>query len=164
MAAVYAPRAPGAPQIPPAGPNAQIYFSPYHETHYAFNNVSDHPVTYKGVLYRTAEHMYQALKFLEHQPAIAQLVNDSTDPQRLANSYNQHVQPDWPRMHLQMMEKVLLLKFSQYPGLQMELLATGEAELIQLGSHNYWSRENGSGNNEFGKALMRVRSTLRAES
>ncbi|KAG8799539.1 hypothetical protein FRC16_004866, partial [Serendipita sp. 398] len=131
MAAVYAPRAPGAPQIPPAGPNAQIYFSPYHETHYAFNNVSDHPVTYKGVLYRTAEHMYQALKFLEHQPAIAQLVNDSTDPQRLANSYNQHVQPDWPRMHLQMMEKVLLLKFSQYPGLQMELLATGDAELIQ---------------------------------
>ena len=42
--------------------NAQIYFSTRHETHYAFTNVSSHPVHYKQQLYITAEHLFHAMK------------------------------------------------------------------------------------------------------
>lgn len=48
------------PPLP--GRNANIYFSTRHETHYAFTNVSTHPIRYQGNLYLTAEHLYQALK------------------------------------------------------------------------------------------------------
>ena len=57
---------------------------------------------------------------------------NSSDPQRVANRYSEQVRPDWPQQHLHMLETVLLLKFTQYPGLKMELLATGEAQLIQV--------------------------------
>lgn len=137
---------------PLPGNTAQIYFSTRHETHYAFTNVSSHPVNYQGILYLTAEHLFQAMKFLNHQPAIADLVRNSADPGRIAKRYDDQQRRDWPTQHLFFLEQVLLLKFTQYPGLKMELLATGNAQLIQ---------ENGSGQNEFGRVLMRVRSTLR---
>jgi ribA/ribD-fused uncharacterized protein len=144
--------------------NAQIYFSTRHETHYAFTNVSSHPVHYKQQLYITAEHLFHAMKFLNHQPAIAELVRNSSDPSRVAKRYQEHYRKDWPNQHLFLLQTVLLLKFNQYPGLKMELLATGDAQLIQLGSDNFWSQENGTGQNEFGKALMRVRSVLRGDN
>lgn len=122
-------------------------------------------------------------QFIDHQPAIADLVMNSNEPQRVANLYTDRVRADWPQQHLHMLEQVLLLKFSQYPGLRMELSATGQAQLVQvipypknstvhtslhsyplqLGSDQYWSRqENGTGRNEFGNVLMRVRNTLNA--
>lgn len=144
--------------------NAQIFFSTRHETHYAFTNVSSHPVNYQGILYLTAEHLFQAMKFLNHQPAIADLVRNSADPGRVAWRYTDQMRRDWPTQHLFMLEQVLLLKFTQYPGLKMELLATGDAQLIQLGSDQFWSRqENGTGQNEFGRVLMRVRGILRGQ-
>lgn len=162
---MYSRSANSTPARPSPNNNSQIYFSTRHETHYAFTNVSGHPINYKHGLYLTAEHLYQALKFIEHQPAIAELVMNSSEPQRVANRYTEQTRPDWPQQHLHMLEKVLLLKFSQYPGLKMELLATGDAELVQLGSDQYWSQlENGTGRNEFGNVLMRVRNILRARN
>jgi ribA/ribD-fused uncharacterized protein len=144
--------------------NAQIWFSTRHETHYAFTNVSSHPMNYQQQLYITAEHLFQAMKFLNHQPAIAELVRKSSDPARVARRYPEHYRRDWANQHLFLLETVLLLKFNQYPGLRMELLATGDAQLIQLGSDNFWSQqENGTGQNEFGRVLMRVRSILRGD-
>jgi predicted NAD-dependent protein-ADP-ribosyltransferase YbiA (DUF1768 family) len=197
------PRSSNAESARPPLPsrNAHIYFSTRHETHYAFTNISTHPIRYQGNLYLTAEHLYQALKvcsfridwyfwltvlqFLQHQPAIADLVMNSNNPKNVAELYSDRQRHDWPQAHLFMLEQVLTLKFSQYPGLKMELMATGEAQLVQvcflpkthifqqadqlfllqLGSDQYWSQqENGSGRNEFGNILMRVRSTLRSQN
>jgi len=158
------PRSSNAASARPPLPdrNANIYFSTRHETHYAFTNISTHPIRYQGNLYLTAEHLYQALKFLQHQPAIADLVMNSNNPKQVAERFSDSIRHDWPQAHLFMLEQVLTLKFSQYPGLKMELMATGDAQLVQLGTDQYWSQqENGSGRNEFGNILMRVRSTLR---
>jgi predicted NAD-dependent protein-ADP-ribosyltransferase YbiA (DUF1768 family) len=107
---------------------------------------------------------------------------NSNNPKHVAELYSDRIRHDWPQAHLFMLEQVLTLKFSQYPGLKMELMATGDAQLVQvlphpqtsqfqqadqlilfqLGTDQYWSQqENGSGRNEFGNILMRVRSTLR---
>ncbi|CAG7846986.1 SubName: Full=Uncharacterized protein {ECO:0000313/EMBL:CCA70707.1} [Serendipita indica DSM 11827] len=147
---------------PLPGPNAKIFFSTRHEAHSAFTNVSNHPINYQGRLYDTAEHLYHAFKFIGREPVIAELVRKSTDPQRSARDNDDKKRPDWANVHLFMMEQVLTLKFHQYPGLKNNLLATGDAQLIQLGSDQYWSQqEDGSGDNQFGHTLMRVRSTLR---
>ncbi|PVF97942.1 hypothetical protein CPB86DRAFT_785273 [Serendipita vermifera] len=137
------------------GRNARIYFSTRHETHFGFNNVSDHAVNYRGVVYRTAEHLYEALKFLDHQPQIAEFIQRAPEPRRTAQHYDENKRPDWAKVRLHELERVLLLKFDTYPGLKKDLLATGEAQLIQ---------EDGSGDNEFGTILMRVRNTLRANN
>lgn len=66
-------------------------------------------------------------------------------------TYNDEVRADWPQVHLFMvrfkdffvywvasnitilqLEQVLTLKFSQYPGLWLELRATGQAQLVQV--------------------------------
>jgi hypothetical protein len=72
------------------------------------------------------------LQFLQHQPAIAELVMNSSNPKQVAERYSDRIRHDWPQSHLFMLEQVLTLKFSQYPGLQMELMATGDAQLIQV--------------------------------
>lgn len=57
---------------------------------------------------------------------------NSTNPKHVAERYSDRIRHDWPQAHLFMLEQVLTLKFSQYPGLQMELMATGDAQLIQV--------------------------------
>ncbi|PVG00629.1 hypothetical protein CPB86DRAFT_700958 [Serendipita vermifera] len=137
------------------GKNARIYFSTRHEMHYGFNNASDHAINYRGVVYRTAEHLYQALKFLDHEPIIAELVRRAIEPRRAAQKYDHQKRPDWAKL-----ERVLFLKFDTYPGLKKDLLATGEAQLIQVSSIT--SRTISNDDNEFGGVLMKVRDTLRA--
>ena len=57
---------------------------------------------------------------------------NSNDPKHVAERYSDRMRQDWPQAHLFMLEQVLTLKFSQYPGLKMELMATGDAQLVQV--------------------------------
>ncbi|PWN36623.1 DUF1768-domain-containing protein [Meira miltonrushii] len=115
----------------------------YHRTqpYFWLSNSSDHPVYLDGVRYPTAEHCFQALKFLPHKPEIIA------------------------------MRTVLLLKFSQNTTLTKQLLRTGDAELIEDSPTDaFWGiaagggRQVGAGRNELGKALMRTRESIRNQS
>ena len=63
------------------------------------------------------------------------------------------------------MEEIVRAKFSQNPKLKAELLATGEAQLIEGNTWNdrYWGVDvrSGIGKNHLGKILMKVRSELK---
>jgi ribA/ribD-fused uncharacterized protein len=56
-----------------------------------------------------------------------------------------------------------LAKFSQHPDLKQLLLDTGDAIIIEhTKNDNYWGDGgDGTGRNQLGKTLMRVRDTLR---
>lgn len=58
-----------------------------------------------------------------------------------------------------------MLKVKQHPDLRTLLLSTGDARIIYTDpADTYWgSGMQGEGNNELGKALVRVRERLRAE-
>lgn len=58
-----------------------------------------------------------------------------------------------------------LAKFSQHADLKQLLLDTGEAVIIEhTKNDNYWGDGgDGTGRNQLGKTLMRVRDTLRKQ-
>ena len=63
------------------------------------------------------------------------------------------------------MEDVLYAKFKQHPDLRVMLLGTGTAELEYAAYDSFWgSGVDGTGNNQLGKVLTRVREQLREDS
>lgn len=82
------------------------------------------------------------------------------------------LRPDWEDVKYQLMVDVCYAKFSQNEDLKEKLLSTGSEEIIEntTGWHdNIWGNcecprcESKEGKNLLGKALMEVRSILRAE-
>jgi predicted NAD-dependent protein-ADP-ribosyltransferase YbiA (DUF1768 family) len=73
---------------------------------------------------------------------------------------------DWQQMWRTKLEEILYLKFQQHPDLQDLLVRTGNAQIIFnhddsiLGDGGNVNGNSGNGENELGKALMRVRYTI----
>ncbi|KAG8990917.1 hypothetical protein FRB93_002989 [Tulasnella sp. JGI-2019a] len=132
---------------------------------FGFTNLSPHEVQYRGKTYYTAEHLFQAFKFMDDRPAMAEYAEYirtvGRDPREAVSEalrFSSVVRTDWPDM-----DEVITLKFSQHPTLREELLATGGAELIfnSGADDEFWGNgADGRGRNELGKALMRLRSEL----
>ena len=120
------------------------------------------PIKWKGRLWRTAEHAFQAAKARRESdrdkiqrcglPSMAKRIGRQID-----------LRPDWEEVKDAAMLSVLRAKFSS-PNHAMAamLLATGDAELIEGNNwgDTYWGQVNGKGRNVLGKLLMRVRSEI----
>jgi len=154
----------GRPHVhhPIPGARAQIWISPKHSTYAGFTNTSRHPVSYKNRVHETAENLYHAFKFIGYNDKVAEVLAKAPDPKKVADAFQEYMNPAWQTTYISVLDQVLTIKFNTYSRLKEDLLATGDAELILLGSDQYWCRsEDGNGQNEFGKALMRVRALLR---
>ncbi|KAK2460254.1 hypothetical protein APHAL10511_007643 [Amanita phalloides] len=147
------------------GKPRQILFYDKSKPHYGFTNFSEHPIKYKSQIYPTSEHLFQSLKFLGRQPYVAELIRHtakSRDAFDLAHQHQQFARDDWFKVNIQMMDEVLWHKFTQHDNLKRELLATGDAELIEASDQDsFWGwGADRKGRNELGKALMRLRMKL----
>lgn len=75
---------------------------------------------------------------------------------------------DWEQIKLDVMLRMLRMKFRRGSELAARLLATGDAELIEGNYWNdtYWgySLQKGVGENHLGRLLMQVRSELRVRA
>ena len=73
------------------------------------------------------------------------------------------LRPDWEEIKDEVMLQVLRMKFSQNPEIAKELLATGDALLIEhTRNDDYWADGgDGSGKNKLGLLLMQVREELK---
>jgi len=171
-------RTPHVPQMPVkcTGPHVQrprrylkrsIYFCEKSKPYYGFTNFSDHAVIYEGKRYPTSEHLYQSMKFA-HKPRIAEHIRTCSTLPRVAfneaHKFQSEVRPDWIQVNIQVMDFVLWHKFTQHHDLKRQLLSTGNANLIEDSKvDSFWGiGANGSGRNELGKALERLRDHLRA--
>ncbi|KAF8991533.1 hypothetical protein BDQ17DRAFT_1254835 [Cyathus striatus] len=145
----------------------RILFYEKNMPYYSFTNFSPHPVVYQGKKYPTSEHLFQALKFMKHHGGIAEYIRTHSDLLRVAlavaHKSNKYVRGDWIAVRLQMMDEVLWHKFSQHLDLRDELLGTGNADLVEDSPKDwFWGiGKDGKGRNELGKALERLRSTLK---
>ena len=73
------------------------------------------------------------------------------------------LRPDWEEVKDEVMLQALRMKFSQNPHIAKELMATGDAILIEHTRNDaYWSDGgDGSGKNKLGLLLMQVREELK---
>lgn len=154
--------------VPGGSRRPRILFYHKHNPHYGFANFSYHPVVYKGKTYPTSEHLFQSFKFQKFRPEIAEHIRTYSDKPSVAFSearqYQDEVRSDWNQMKIEKMDITLWHKFTQHPDLKAELLATGDAELVEDSDKDgFWGvGPDGRGRNELGKALERLRVELRA--
>ncbi|KAH9932398.1 uncharacterized protein B0H18DRAFT_1116047 [Fomitopsis serialis] len=101
--------------------------------------------------YPTAEHLFQAHKFIDTQPELAERIRHLPSARAAleeAGRYRKFQRTDWFDVNLRDM-----------------LLGTGDAELIEDSPvDSFWGcGHDGQGRNELGKALMRLRDKMRRD-
>lgn len=155
----------GSTSKPPSA-RTRILFYDKDDPYYGFTNFSPHPVIYKGKKYPTSEHLFQSFKFQAHRPNLAEHIRTCSERPSVAFSEARRFQPearaDWKKVNIEKMEETLFHKFTQHSDLQAELLATGDAELIEDSDKDaFWGvGPDGQGRNELGKCLERLRAKL----
>ncbi|KAF9556033.1 hypothetical protein CPC08DRAFT_642018 [Agrocybe pediades] len=125
------------PSIKPSSSTRnRILFYHKHDPHYGFTNFSAHPVIYNGKRYPTSEHLFQSFKFQQHRPNLAEHIRTCSERPSVAFSearrFQPEVRPDWKQVNIEKMDETLFHKFTQHADLQAELLATGDAELVEV--------------------------------
>lgn len=110
-----------------------------------------------GLEYPTVEHAFQALK--TENPTEREIVRTARTPGQ-AKKLGRRVtlRPDWDTARVGVMKMLLEKKFADKV-LRAELLATGDAELVEGNYWNdrFWGVCRGRGENWLGKLLMEIR-------
>ncbi|KAG1746929.1 hypothetical protein EDB19DRAFT_1951128 [Suillus lakei] len=155
-------------------PDNCIFFYDKHKPFYEFTNFSYHEIEYRGKVYPTSEHLFQSFKACysftgpnRHLAERIRLCGDSpsavfNEAQRL----KKYVRADWFNKNVRKMEKAIRYKFEQHDRLKILLLTTGNAHIVEDSPSDYfWGiGATGTGRNELGKALMRLREEFRFEN
>lgn len=118
------------------------------------------PVIYDGLEYLCSEAAYQAQKTGDlEERAKFQLYLASRAKRR---GKKLGLRSDWEEVKDRIMYEIVLAKFTQNSELAQQLLATGDAELIEGNTwgDTYWGVYKNQGQNKLGKILMDVRHQL----
>jgi ribA/ribD-fused uncharacterized protein len=114
------------------------------------------------VVYKTAEHAYQALRVV---PEARQPIVDATSPMNAwragqAAKQNDQMLPDFDKLAL--MERIFRAKLEQQDDVRQVLLATKDRELLKVYDTDYYwgTGADGSGENQMGKLWMKLRQEL----
>lgn len=128
---------------------------------YVFNNFSAHAVEYRGALYPTAEHAYQAAKCLD--PVGKEEIRAARSPllaKELANGrYRSARDPQWSERKLAVVEELLRAKLAQHAEAREALRRSGTVDIVEDSPDDYFwgAGADGSGQNMFGKVWMKIR-------
>ncbi|KAF8626719.1 hypothetical protein AX17_006485 [Amanita inopinata Kibby_2008] len=164
--------APTAEESGPSTSNAPLYFTQSRSDHYSeFTNELPHAVQFLDKNYRTAVHLIEALKYMDHAPAFAEKIREcKTVKEVYKTSANfkwkgRKQKPKWAVVTPQMLDVALYHKFTQHEPLRRLLLDTGSASLVYQDANDgyYGVAPNGRGLNVLGEALVRLRNTLRTQ-
>jgi ribA/ribD-fused uncharacterized protein len=134
-----------------------------------FSNLYKRAISFEGQEFPTAEHAYQAGK--PRKEEVRNWLLAAPTPALLAMAahglYVWDIRDDWAKIKFDRMKRILLAKFSQHADLRAQLLATGDARLVESATvdnavNRLWGEVNGKGQNKLGELLMEVRAALRA--
>lgn len=132
-------------------------------------NMSPHPINYEGKTWRTAEALFQALRFDNEQDREA--IRSQTSPMAAKlvakrRKLNMVVIPGSDQ-DVDNMRLVLRLKVEQHPSLRRQLVDTGDAEIIEDCTNrraSIWGAQYGqgrwNGRNLLGSLWMELRNGL----
>lgn len=128
---------------------------------YVFDSFAPFQIEWRGKLYPTAEHAYQAAHF-SNNPELAEQVRACRSPkaaQEFANAYSDQDDPDWSNKKLDVMEDILRHKLEQHPYICDVLAATGNKLLVETNdTDSFWGwGKDHAGQNHLGKLWMKLR-------
>jgi N-glycosidase YbiA len=143
-----------------------IYFYSTRDAYGCFSNFSPHGVELKGVWWPTSEHYFQAQKFAgtPHEEAV-RLAKTPKQAAEMGRDRKRPLRADWEQAKDDVMRAAVSQKFRTHKDIRQVLLDTGDEELIENASGDYYwgSGADGSGRNMLGTILMEVREQLRKE-
>ena len=132
----------------------------FRNEYFFLSNFFERPVTFDGITYQNNEAAFQAQKTLD--PAERAAFASLNPPQAKHKGRRVTLRSDWERVKVDLMYQICKAKFTQHADLAEQLLATGDAELIEGNTwgDRIWGAVNGVGANNLGKILMRIRAEL----
>ncbi|WP_404789992.1 NADAR family protein [Altericista sp. CCNU0014] len=143
-----------------------IFFYKVCEPYGCFSNFSPHSIWLGGTLWPTAEHYYQAQKFVGTVDRhLCQQICNAESPEMAAaigRNPKHTVRCNWDTLKAAVMYDAVSTKFASHPDLAEVLLKTGQELIIEDSpTDSYWGcGADGLGQNQLGKVLMRVRQEL----
>lgn len=123
---------------------------------------SAHQVEVDGVVYKTAEHAYQALRVV---PEARAAIITASSPM---NAWREGQKCKEAKLMLDgvdkltLMEQIFRAKLAQHDDIKQVLLATKERELLKVYDTDYFwgTGADGNGENQMGKLWMKLRAEL----
>ena len=142
----------------------EIKFYRVNDDYGYMSNFAPYPFSDGSKIWLTSEHYFQAQKFLV--PEIQEKIRQIASPMDAALEGRNRQNPlrsDWEEVKDEVMLQALRMKFRQNPEIARELLATGDAIIIEHTQNDaYWADGgDGSGKNKLGLLLMQVREELK---
>jgi ribA/ribD-fused uncharacterized protein len=139
----------------------------YEREFYIFSNFSSFAVEWRGKLWQTSEHAYQAAHFFETEPELAEEIYKSKsahEAYKIAKTNIDKVPKDWEQNKIAIMEDVCWHKLQQHPYVQKKLLQTENKQIVEDSPvDSFWGwGPNRDGRNELGKIWMRLREKIKA--
>lgn len=137
---------------------------------YVFDNFAPFQVEWRGKLYPTSEHAYQAAHFIETAPDLAEVIRSARSPREASDFANAHCaqeDPQWQSKRLEIMEEILRAKLEQHQSIQRILQLSASRLIVEMNDNDsFWGWGPGpehSGQNQLGNLWMKLRNEL-AES
>lgn len=113
--------------------------------------------------FKTVEHGYQMYKTFDEKER-NNIIHTKTPSEAKKLGKQVTLRSDWEQVKISVMYELVRAKFKQNKSIRVQLLDTGDQELIE-GNHwhdTFWGVCNDVGLNHLGKILMKVRDELRS--
>ena len=132
---------------------------------YVFDNFAPFQIDWRGKLYSTAEHAYQAAHFLNTEPELAEKVRACRSPRNASDFANEHSDqddPGWKEKRLSIREEIVRAKLEQHPLVRSTLTESSELYIVEMNDEDeFWGwGKSHDGQNNLGKIWMKLRSEI----
>lgn len=147
-----------------------VFFYKANAPYGCFSNFSEHSIICLEKKWPTVEHYYQAQKFVgSPDEELVNLIHQAKTPEEaaaLGRGRTCRVRADWEKVKKEIMWQGVLTKFLTHKEIQAVLLSTGDDLIVENSPTDYYwgCGWDGTGANELGRILMRVRQKIRQDS
>ncbi len=139
----------------------------YERTFYVFSNFSSLQVEWKGKLWPTSEHAYQAARYMGIRDDLAEKIRtmrSAHEAYDFMRNNRDDERPDWFDEKRNIMKDIVRCKLSQHKYVQKKLLETGNELIVEDSPIDpYWGwGPDRKGANNLGTIWMELREELRS--
>lgn len=127
---------------------------------------SAHEIELDGVVYKTVEHAYQALRMIPEARSVVVSAASPMEAWRQAQKLKELGKLDPSQDRYELMERIFRAKLDQHPDIREILLESGDRELLKVYDTDYYwgTGADGSGENNMGKLWMKLRGELKTDN
>ena len=149
------------PQLETSGESIGFYEREF----YCFSNFSSFAVEWKGRVWPTSEHAYQAAHFFETAPELAEQIysaKSAHEAYKLAKTNADKAPLNWEEIKIGIMEDIVRHKLEQNSYVRHKLEQTDNKLIVEDSpKDSFWGwGENREGRNELGKIWMKLRQEI----